>query len=44
MANCVVIDKDIKEARKQLNDLSNQLPLLGTLLKTKQDQEIYQKS
>ncbi len=35
--------KDVDKALKDLNDLSEKLPLLGTLLKTKQDQELYQK-
>ena len=33
--------KDVEKALKDLEDLSNRLPLLGTLLKTKQDQELY---
>ena len=41
----VLLDKkNIKNAREELNNLSKGLPLLGTLLKTKQDQEFYQKS
>ncbi len=35
--------KDVDKALKDLNDLSDKLPLLGTLLKTKQDQELYHK-
>lgn len=35
--------EDVEKALKDLNDLSHKLPLLGTLLKTKQDQELYQK-
>ncbi|MGB3639671.1 MAG: MoxR family ATPase [Rivularia sp. (in: cyanobacteria)] len=34
---------DVEKALDDLNNLSEKLPLLGTLLKTKQDQEIYQK-
>ncbi|MEB3217691.1 MAG: MoxR family ATPase [Nostocales cyanobacterium 94392] len=34
---------DVEKALEDLNNLSEKLPLLGTLLKTKQDQEIYQK-
>lgn len=34
---------DVNKALQDLEDLSNRLPLLGTLLKTKQDQELYQK-
>ncbi|QFS51271.1 AAA family ATPase [Nostoc sphaeroides] len=34
---------DIKKALEDLENLSQKLPLLGTLLKTKQDQELYQK-
>ena len=34
--------EDIGKAMEDLNNLSNKLPLLGTLLKTKQDQELYQ--
>ena len=33
---------DIEKALEDLNNLSQKLPLLGTLLKTKQDQELYQ--
>ena len=33
--------EDIEKALKDLEDLSNRLPLLGILLKTKQDQELY---
>lgn len=33
--------EDINQALKDLEDLSNKLPLLGTLLKTKQDQDLY---
>jgi MoxR-like ATPase len=33
--------EDVEKALKDLEDLSNRLPLLGTLLKTKQDQELY---
>lgn len=36
--------KDVKKALEDLDDLSNRLPLLGTLLKTKQNQDLYQKS
>ncbi|AFY52643.1 MoxR-like ATPase [Rivularia sp. PCC 7116] len=34
---------DVEKALDDLNNLSKKLPLLGTLLKTKQDQELYQK-
>lgn len=34
--------EDIEKALEDLNNLSNKLPLLGTLLKTKQDQQLYQ--
>jgi hypothetical protein len=34
----------VSKALKDLEDLSNRLPLLGTLLKTKQDQELYSKN
>ncbi|MDJ0617428.1 MAG: hypothetical protein QNJ63_11905 [Calothrix sp. MO_192.B10] len=33
--------EDISQALKDLEDLSNKLPLLGTLLKTKQDQDLF---
>ncbi|MEA5553294.1 MoxR family ATPase [Anabaena cylindrica UHCC 0172] len=33
--------EDVEKALKDLEDLSNRLPLLGILLKTKQDQELY---
>jgi MoxR-like ATPase len=36
--------EDVDKALQDLENLSNQLPLLGTLLKTKQDLELYQKS
>ncbi len=35
--------ENVDNALKDLNDLSEKLPLLGTLLKTKQDQELYRK-
>ena len=34
---------DVEKALEDLNNLSEKLPLLGTLLKTKQDQQLYQK-
>jgi MoxR-like ATPase len=33
---------DVKKALEDLDDLSKRLPMLGTLLKTKQDQNLYQ--
>ncbi|NJM70659.1 MAG: MoxR family ATPase [Scytonema sp. RU_4_4] len=36
--------QDVKKALEDLEKLSDKLPLLGTLLKTKQDQELYVKS
>jgi MoxR-like ATPase len=33
--------EDVEQALKDLENLSNRLPLLGILLKTKQDQELY---
>ncbi|MBD2662880.1 hypothetical protein B6N60_00394 [Richelia sinica FACHB-800] len=36
--------EDVNKASKDLENLSKQLPLLGTLIKTKQDLELYQKS
>jgi MoxR-like ATPase len=36
--------EDVDRALQDLENLSKQLPLLGTLLKTKQDLELYQKS
>lgn len=35
--------EDVEQALKDLDNLSKRSPLLGTLLKTKQDQELYQK-
>lgn len=35
--------EDVKKALDDLQDLSKQIPLLGTLLKTKQDQDLYHK-
>ncbi|MCC5664144.1 MoxR family ATPase [Nostoc sp. CHAB 5784] len=35
--------EDVKKALEDLENLSNQIPLLGTLLKTKQDQDFYQR-
>lgn len=37
-----LLNKDnVEQALKDLDNLTNKLPLLGTLLKTKQDQELY---
>ncbi|MEH1853764.1 MAG: MoxR family ATPase [Nostoc sp.] len=36
--------EDVNQALEDLDNLSNRLPVLGTLLKTKQDQDLYQKS
>ncbi|MBW4599055.1 MAG: MoxR family ATPase [Calothrix sp. FI2-JRJ7] len=36
--------EDINQALKDLDELSKKLPLLGILLKTKQDQDLYQRS
>ena len=36
--------EDVEQALEDLNNLSKKLPLLGTLLKTKQDQDLYHKS
>lgn len=35
--------EDVEQALKDLENLSKRSPLLGTLLKTKPDQELYQK-
>ena len=35
---------NVEKALEDLNNLSEKLPLLGTLLKTKQDQQLYQKN
>ena len=34
---------DVEKALNDLHNLSDKLPLLGTLLKTKKDQELYRK-
>ncbi|MFM7449840.1 MAG: hypothetical protein ACKO24_14750, partial [Leptolyngbyaceae cyanobacterium] len=34
-------DKSVEDAIQELNDLAEELPLLGTLIKTKADQDLY---
>jgi hypothetical protein len=36
--------KTVKEALAELENLSEELPLLGTLIKTKADQDLYVKT